>query len=341
MSLLSPRRVHAGKDVLLFFKDYESDRFFPGDRYVKRWVRPLYNQFHSRQKVTGFGVSFTMLRRALEETGLTVHCNDYGLARSNPDYPVGIVGGPALLEDWRLPNPALLGPSIFDQPGQAPRLFDDPRFRAYVCLADWMYDLFETGYRGRCIKWYAGIDPDEWPLLPAQGKDLDFLIYDKIYWEREEREADLINPILRELDRRGLKYERIRYRHHDRAGFKALLGRARAMLFLSANETQGLAYQEAMASGLPILAWDRGYWADPQWKKYFEAAPWASSVPFFAPECGERFKGMDDFPFVLDRFQGSLAHYRPRQFVLDRLSLAESAKRYADAYFGLVQPRTT
>ena len=145
----------AKNHVLLFFKEHEVDRFVPGDRYLKRVARPLYNRLHSRQKVTGFGVSFDMLCRGLGEAGFIVHRNNYALARANRDYPVGLIGGPMLLEGWRLPNPAILGPSIYDQPGQAPRLFDDPRFRAYVCLADWMHDLFETTYRGRCAKWFA------------------------------------------------------------------------------------------------------------------------------------------------------------------------------------------
>ena len=277
---IDPTRA-AGNHILLFYREHETDRFVPGDRYLKRLVRPLYDRLHHKQKVTGFGVSFNMLYRGLAEAGYIVHRNDYALARANPDYPVGIVGGPSLLKDWPLPNPAILGPSIYDQPGQAPRLFDDERFKRYVCLADWMYDLFETVYRGRCVKWYAGIDTEAWPDLSGKPKDLDFLIYDKVRWDHDHYQKTLIDPILRDLDARGLTYALIRYRFHDHETFKSLLARARGLLFLCENETQGIAYQEAMASNAPVLAWDRGYWADPQWKEHLATAPWASSVPFF------------------------------------------------------------
>jgi glycosyltransferase involved in cell wall biosynthesis len=326
----------AKNHVLLFFKEHEVDRFVPGDRYLKRVARPLYNRLHTRQKVTGFGVSFDMLCRGLGEAGFIVHRNNYALARANRDYPVGLIGGPMLLEGWRLPNPAILGPSIYDQPGQAPRLFDDPRFRAYVCLADWMYDLFETAYRGRCAKWFAGIDTDAWPDLADAPKDLDFLIYDKVRWDHDHYEAALIEPVARELDSRGLRHETIRYRGHDHAMFRRLLARARGLLFLCENETQGIAYQEAMASNVPVLAWDRGYWADPQWRDHFNAPPAASSVPFFSVTCGERFIGAEDFPRQLELFLDRRADYRPRDYVAGNLGFARSGALYAAAYFALM-----
>ena len=322
-----------GEHILLFYREHETDRFIPGDRYLKRLVRPLYDLLHHNQKVTGFGVSFNMLHRGLVEAGYTVHRNDYALARANPHYPIGIVGGPILLEDWRLPNPAILGPSIYDQPGQAPGLFDDKRFQSYLCLADWMYDLFETLYRGRCVKWYAGIDTEAWPDLSGQPKDLDFVIYDKVRWDHDHYQSALIDPILAELNSRGLKSELIRYRFHDHETFKSLLGRTKGLLFLCENETQGIAYQEAMASGVPVLAWDRGYWADPQWKQHLDKAPWASSVPFFSPDCGERFVGMEDFGAKLDTFMAKRDRYKPRQYVTRDLSIPRSGEIYAQAYF--------
>ena len=46
--------------------------------------------------------------------------NDYALARKHPDHPVGLVGFPLLLDGWSLPNPALLGPALYDHPISLP-----------------------------------------------------------------------------------------------------------------------------------------------------------------------------------------------------------------------------
>jgi hypothetical protein len=80
----------------------------------------------------GLAVSFNLLARALTKCGWLVYANDRGLARRNPEYPVGPVSFPTILEGWDLPNPALLGPSLFDHPLLAPHLMEDRRFRKRI-----------------------------------------------------------------------------------------------------------------------------------------------------------------------------------------------------------------
>ena len=118
--------------ILLFYRDYEKDTFFKNDRYLKRAIRPLYHALSRRQKVTGFLVWYRLLAQALRANGYTVLENDYRYARRHPDYPVGLVGYPSLLDGWTLPNPAVLGPALFDHPAQRPNLMDDPRFQSYI-----------------------------------------------------------------------------------------------------------------------------------------------------------------------------------------------------------------
>ena len=325
--------IAARKAILLFFKDYESDKFFKYDRYLKRIVRPLYNRLHGRAKTTGFMVSFQMLRRALEDAGWTVRVNDHAAARRHPGYPVGLLGYPQLLEGWSLPNPALLGPSLFDHPSAAPDLFANPRFRKYLTLGPWMQDMFAEAYgEDRCRAWFAGIDTEAWPDMSAQPKSVDLLVYDKIRWNRDTLVPALLDPILEQIRARGLTAEVIRYKFYDHASYTAALARSRAMVFVCENETQGLAYQEAMSANLPVLAWDNGFWLDPQWRKFSETMIPASSVPFFAPECGERFQGIGEFGAALDRFVPMIPHYTPRAYVQRELSFAASAQRYAEAY---------
>jgi hypothetical protein len=330
------RAVAARKLILLFYKEFEKDKFFKYDRYLKRVVRPIYNLTHTRQKKTGFGVSFELLKRALEKQGWLVRINDYALARMHPEYPVGLVGFPTVLEGWNLPNPAILGPSLFDHPMLAPRLMEDPRFRIYLVLAQWMYDLFHPIYGDACVRWYAGVDTDEWVDTRSYTKDVDFLVYDKIRWNREKLAIELLQPILDVLARRGLRTHVIRYKYHDHKTYRRLLERSRAMIFVCEHETQGLAYQEALASNVPVLAWDNGYWLDPLWKQVSNAMIPASSVPFFSAECGERFADVTQLEQALDRFLNHMNSYQPRKYVLRDLSWQRSGSIYSSAYFSLM-----
>lgn len=330
---LSDRKV-----VLLFYKEAERDTLFKNDRYLKRAVRPLYNLLHRRRKKTGFRVSLDLLKLALQRQGFLVRVNDYATARKYPDYPVGLVGYPVLLEGWKLPNPALLGSALYDHPMLAPGLLEDSRFRKYLLPSQWTYDMFHPYYGDACAQWFAGIDTTQWPDTSANPKDIDFLIYDKIMWDRGRQESALLQPICQELERRGFRTEVIRYKHHDHPTYRRLLARSRAMIFLCEHESQGLAYQEALASNVPVLAWDNGIWLDPLARRFGTTAIAASSVPYFSADCGERFGDWAGFEAALQCFLDRLPLLRPRDYVCENLSMTRSAEIYAGYYFSLLRP---
>jgi hypothetical protein len=272
---------------------------------------------------------FLLLKKALVRLGRRVHVNAASLARRNPRFPVGLVGYPHIVDGWSLPNPAVLGPGMIDHPNVLPDLMKDPRFKLYVVTSDWYGAMFAKVYGdSRLAPWYAGIDLDAWPDLAGRPKDVDVLLYDKVRWKRDEREPGLIEPIVRLVRERGLRCETLRYGQYDLASYRSLLSRSRSMIFLCESETQGLAYQEAMASGLPILAWDQGFWVDPQSKRHDANPIPATSVPYFGPECGERFRSAEEFPAAFGRFWENLRRYTPREFVRRELSLEGSGRLY-------------
>ncbi|MFD2239243.1 glycosyltransferase [Aureimonas populi] len=323
-----------GKTILLFFRKAGPSDKRSFSRIAKDAIRPIYKRLVNGQSQTGFDVSFTMLVEALRSTGHDVRVNDYETAERHPDYPVGLVGSTALLDGWTLPNPALLGPSLHDHPGMARDLFADGRFRKLLVLSDWTMDLYESHYPGRCIKWFAGFDIDEWPDRAKRPKTIDFILYDKIRWAQHVAQPLFVQPILAALESRGLSVRVLRYGKHHHSRYLQSLDEARALLFLCEHETQGLAYQEALASNIPVLAWDRGFWGDPIWEWFGDRVK-ASSVPYFSPDCGMTFAKLDEFDETLDAFMSRIADFAPRRFVAERLSREESARIYRDAYFGI------
>jgi hypothetical protein len=327
-----PLDLDRDRTVLLFFEDVEQDTVVKNDRYLRRALRKLYHTVKRGQTGSGFGAAFTLLRRALERLGYRVVVNDHRLARHNPGYPVGVAGYPHVLRDWTLPNPAVLGPGLLDHPGLAPTLMEDPRFRSYLVPSEWMKSLFARVYGSRCALWYAGIDLEQWPDYAAAPKDIDFLVYDKIRWDREGRAASLVRPLLAGLEERGLTFKVLRYGTYSFPGYRELLRRTRGLIFLSEHETQGIAYQEAMACNVPILAWVNGYWLDPL-RQRFEAGPIAAtSVPLFSAECGESFAGADDLGAALDFFLARRGSYQPRRYVAENLSLELTGQKYLEHY---------
>jgi len=53
----------------------------------------------------------------------------------------------------------------------------------------------------------------------------------------------------------GHSVEELRYGSYEESDYRRALSRCRAMIFLCQHESQGIAYQEALASGVPVFAW--------------------------------------------------------------------------------------
>ena len=333
----APIATGPDRTVLLFYEDVEADRLVPNDRYVRRAARRAYHAVTAGQSVSGFEIAFRMLHTALERAGCRVVVNNPTLARRHPEHPVGICGYPHIVDRWTLPNPAVLGPGLFDHPSQAPQLMQDPRFRSYLVPCAWYRDVFAPQYGDRCRIWFGGIDIDAWPDLSSKPKDIDFLVYDKIRWNREALGASLMQPLLATLEARGQRVHVLRRGAYDVQEYRTLLARSRAVLFVCEHETQGLAYQEAMACNVPILAWNPGEWLDPQRAAWTPDPVPASSVPFFDATCGEQFANATEFPAALERFLARRTGYTPRAYVQQHLSFAESARLYLAAYTAAAQ----
>ncbi|MBK8037255.1 MAG: glycosyltransferase [Verrucomicrobiaceae bacterium] len=298
--------------VLLFYRMHQYD----------------YVETYSRRSISGFQAWFESIRSGLTKLGLDVRVNDYELASQHPEQPVGIVGTPDILPDWTLPNPAILGPSMLDNPRIAPNLMQRPGFEKYIVTCEWMLDIFKPFYGDKCLNWHAGINTVLWPDASGDEKHYDALIYNKIRWGKDFVAPLVLPRLTGHLEKRSLSYKIVEYGQHTHDEYRELLKQSRFMIFLCEHETQGLAYQEAMSMNLPVFAWNPGYWTDPVWSVYCEDVPKATSVPQFDSRCGHTFKFTCDLEAHLDKFLEQLPSFKPRQFILEECELITQARKY-------------
>jgi glycosyltransferase involved in cell wall biosynthesis len=201
---------------------------------------------------------------------------------------------------------------------------------AYLQHSQWANDVYVPYFGDRCVVWPVGVDTDRWQSVPGAARPVDFLVYDKIPWERERMSRELVDPIMRTLERRGYTTRTLRYGEYAPGDYAAALTQSKAMLFLSPHESQGLAYQEALSSGVPVLAWDPGRLQDPNRFAWGAENVPTSSVPYFDARCGVRFRNAGEFEEALANFEDALARgaFAPREFVLERLTLERCAQHY-------------
>lgn len=315
--------------VCLYYKPVpEGDRWVLCDRYVRQIVRRV---VRGRPRIGGVDKVFLNLCKGLDRLKVYYELNER-FDRLKPGDRVGILGrGRRCMDGYDRPNPIVAGPALMAHPSEWPTLCEEYPVVRYLQHSEWANNVYKPYFGDRCRIWPVGIDTDEWsPVL--KKKELDFLIYDKILWDYQQRNGELLEPIKRSLLQRGLSFETLRYGNYSPNEFKSILTRSQAMIFLCEHESQGIAYQEALSSGVPILAWDQGWWLDPNRLKWGETEVPATSVPYFDERCGLKFKDLSEFESKVDEFITLLKAgvFSPREYILGNLTLEKCSRHYLD-----------
>jgi hypothetical protein len=324
-----------GELVLLFYDGFEvkARPGVMGKIYsdARGAARTAFRMAKGVQIYTGFYVAFKLLERALRHVGCDVRVNDFALAAKYPDQPIGLAGYPSVLENVRLSNPSIFGPGDYGYPDEVSERTRGLNIKRLIQPSEWAAGLYKSTCRDKMMVWPVGIDTDAYPDVSGCEKDIDFLIYDKIRWHRDVEVPRVLDKVVAHLKARNMRVHVLRYGEHNHRDYILSLRRSRALLFLCEHETQGLAYQEALASNVPVLAWDDGILVDPRQRQFANDNLVVSSVPYFDDRCGEKFR-LEEFPQVLETFQSKLLEYQPRRYVTERLSLTQSAETYLKAY---------
>jgi hypothetical protein len=274
---------------------------------------------------------FLNLRSGLDRLGVPYRVNDYSHARRNPHELACIIGKPCVLDKAAWKNPILFGAAVQSHPIDDPGLPSRLPIRKILVPGAWMKRMCEPLWGGVVDAWPVGIDTHLWMPSAPEEKRVDVLLYDKVRWEHEAYEASLIAPIRDLLRRLGRSFTEMRYGHYREEDFRAALAQSRTMIFLCEHETQGIAYQQALSCGVPILAWDRGgLWRDPEYYPHRVKFEPVSSVPYWDDRCGMRFPDLPGFESSWGPFweAAQAARFAPRDYILENLTLEKCAAEY-------------
>jgi glycosyltransferase involved in cell wall biosynthesis len=316
----------------IFYEEPDPDRWIPLDRYPRRIVRRL---VRGKLKWGGVMQVAINLMKGLDKLGVEYRFNDYKHIRKHPDEIACIVGKPDVLFDNKWPNPIIFGSGIYSHSIEYPDLLQRyPNIKRVLVPGGWMREMFIPDYGDKVLAWPTGIDTEAWSPENVRGsKQVDFLIYDKVRWEHPRFEKELIKPITSILDKHRLSYQFILYGSYDHDELTEKLKKAKAVIFLCEHETQGFAYQQILSTNTPILAWDRGgYWQDPYYYPDRVKFQPVSSVPYWDERCGWKFMGAGDFENNLEEFLSRASTFKPRDYILENLTLEKCAEEYLRIY---------
>jgi hypothetical protein len=275
---------------------------------------------------------FLNLKAGLDELGVSYVVNDYRSLKKNPGAVALVIGKDHVLGKIPEGHPIVFGPGLASHPFGNP-FWGKKDIRLLLISCDWFAKMYE---RDLPVKipvrvWAAGIETDLWKPLSKKTKTGKILIYDKIRWEREKYEKELLGPVRKIIKEKGFQPVEVRYLFYREEEYLKLLQEVDAMVFLCEHETQGFAYLQALSCDVPILAWDRGgFWQDPS---YYPAkvkfAP-VTSVPYWNSCCGEKFQNIEDLNEKIGKFTDCLNNeeFEPRTYILENLNLMDKSRSY-------------
>jgi hypothetical protein len=301
-------------------------KWLPGDRRIVLFLKKLLN----KKKVSGIEKVFINLCKGFDALKIDYTINT-PFNKVKADEPVVVLGlGEYALQGYTQPNPIIAGIGLMTHPSEWPDLFEKYPVAKYLQHSEWTNNIYARYFgEGKCDQWPAGIDTDYWLADDKTPKTTDFLIYNKIMWDKPETDINLRRPILQQLDQLRLSYKEITYGQYKETEYVELLNQCKAMIFLCEHESQGFACCEALSMNVPVLAWDQAFWLDTNRFKWNDPVVPATSVPFFDVRCGMSFKDITTFNTTLPSFCDKLStgSFSPREYILENLTLKKSAER--------------
>jgi hypothetical protein len=315
----------------LFFEEQETDRWVPLDRYPRRAVRLL---LRGPRQPGGAHRVFLNLRKGLDLIGVPYRVNDFRAIKQNDEAElVCLIGQPQMLQHFRPHTPMIFGPALYNHPVEDEALPRRHAIRRIVVPSAWVKEMFSKSWPTLVSVWPVGIDTGRW-TPSGDVRDVDVLVYEKLFRDPERHKVELVEPLLAELRRQGLAVEYLRYGYYRESELFALSRRTRAMIYLSPHETQGIALEQMLSANVPVLAWDPGgEWQSLEYLLRGVRFGPVTSVPYWDDRCGVKFTSAADFPDAFARFWPGVlgGRFAPRQMILDAgLTLETAAQAYVD-----------
>lgn len=234
----------------------------------------------------------------------------------------------------------VVGPNLYVSPRNVPHAIDLAK-AVYLHPSRWVKDFWLDFGFDRCPieVWPTGIDTDEFKTA------VDDKEYVLVYFK--QRSAEELNIVENALKIKNIDYKLIDYNiSYKEDEYKDLLKKARYVIWLGRQESQGIALQEALSCNVPMLVCDVSYvgqWSVDQKLKDIlnkEESEYTNttSAPYFDERCGIKIKDLSGIDGAIEKMEEQFGNFRPREYVLESLNLKKQATDFLliyEKYFDL------
>ena len=160
-----------------------------------------------------------------------------------------------------------------------------------------------------------GVDTDKFcEYIPIESRNKVFIYYKS----RHPKELEIIESILKQ---NNIGYKVFNYnKRYDENEYIQYLQYAKIGIWIGRHESQGFALEEALSCNVPLLVWNVRSMNQEYGQRYPDIP--ASVIPYWDERCGESFYDIHEFSDKCNKLISNLSTYRPREFVLENLSMS-------------------
>ena len=172
---------------------------------------------------------------------------------------------------------------------------------------------------------FLPIIPFPFPPHTDKFKPIENGKKDKVFIYFKRRKPEELEFLKAELDKRDVQYVIFDYvKRYNEENYLHYLQQAKYGIILGAHESQGFAIEEALSCNVPMLVWCAQTMNQEYGSRYEPIA--CTSVPYWDERCGEIFYKREEFESKFDEFISKLGTYKPREYILENLSIKECAE---------------
>tara|TARA_B110001450_G_C17644262_1_gene490508 strand:+ start:441 stop:1286 length:846 start_codon:yes stop_codon:yes gene_type:complete len=149
----------------------------------------------------------------------------------------------------------------------------------------------------------------------------------KVFIYFKARKQQELNILTSFLNTKNIQYEIFDYRKkYDEKDYIRCLQESKYGIWLGRHESQGFGLQEALSMNVPLLVWDVKSMNQEEGYNYPEI--FGTVIPYFDERCGEYFYDTNEFESKYNEFISKLNTYKPREYVLENLSVEKCAEMF-------------
>ena len=146
-----------------------------------------------------------------------------------------------------------------------------------------------------------------------------------LYFKRRlPNELDIICKFLRNNGYDPVIFDYVK--RYNETDYINCLHNAKFGVWLDAHESQGFALQEALACNVPLFVWSVTSMNQEAGSNYQDIP--AKTNPYWDCRCGESFTNIQDLPSAFNKFIENINTYKPREFILENLSIEKCSEKF-------------